>query len=68
MMASPNNKDSQHLMHRIPSGSEGVEIGIWYGSTSSTTFLARGIESRLEMIDPWSVLNHIKNQTSIQVL
>ena len=29
MMASPNNKDSQHLMHRIPSGSEGAEIGVY---------------------------------------
>ena len=53
MMASPNNKDSQHLMHRIPSGSEGAEIGVWAGSTARQ-FLNCGI-SRLELIDPWSV-------------
>ena len=52
MMASPNNSDSRHILHKIPPMSKGVEIGIWYGSTSAN-FLARGIES-LEMIDPWS--------------
>ena len=26
-MILPNNRDSQHLMHRIPPGSEGAEIG-----------------------------------------
>ena len=53
MMASPNNKDSQHLMHRIPPGSEGAEIGVWAGSTARQ-FLNCGI-SRLELIDPYSV-------------
>ena len=53
MMASPNNRDSQHLMHRIPPGSEGAEIGVWAGSTARQ-FLNCGI-SRLELIDPWSV-------------
>ena len=42
MMASPNNRDSQHLMHRIPSGSEGAEIGVWAGSTARQ-FLNCGI-------------------------
>ena len=53
MMASPNNRDSQHLMHRIQPGSEGEEIGDWAGSTARQ-FLNCGI-SRLELIDPWSV-------------
>ena len=52
MMKSPNNSDSRHILHKIPPMTKGVEIGIWYGSTSAN-FLARGIES-LEMIDPWS--------------
>ena len=53
MMASPNNKDSQYLMHKIPPQSEGAEIGVWAGSTARQ-FLNCGI-SRLELIDPWSV-------------
>ena len=47
------NKDAPNIMHIIPSGSRGAEIGVWMGNTSQQ-FLERGVE-HLYLVDSYSV-------------
>lgn len=47
-----SNTGTDATWHRIPQGSEGVEIGVWLGE-SSAKFLKRA--KHLHLVDPWSV-------------
>ena len=47
------NNDSAHTCARIPTGSVGVEIGVWKGD-SSARFLTRA--SHLHLVDSWSTV------------
>jgi len=51
MMAGKNTQ-SKHIMHRIPTGSIGCEIGVWKGETSQL-FLERQLK-QLHLVDPYS--------------
>ena len=53
MMYTTTNKDAPNIMHIIPPGSRGAEIGVWMGNTSRE-FLARGVE-HLYLVDSYSV-------------
>ena len=53
MMYIKTNKDAPNIMHIIPSGSRGAEIGVWMGNTSQQ-FLERGVE-HLYLVDSYSV-------------
>ena len=53
MMYIKTNKDAPNIMHIIPPGSRGAEIGVWMGNTSQR-FLERGVE-HLYLVDSYSV-------------
>ncbi len=48
-----SNKGAKATAARIPTGSVGVEIGVWKGG-SATHFLQRNLK-HLHLVDPWSV-------------
>lgn len=53
MMTTPNNVDSVNIIDLIKSGTTGIEIGVWKGSTTRR-FLNKN-PKRLVLIDPWSI-------------
>lgn len=53
MMYIKTNKDAPNIMHIIPPGSRGAEIGVWMGN-SSQRFIDRGI-AHIYLVDAYSV-------------
>jgi len=53
MMGSRINKDSHNIMHLIEPGTNGAEVGVWWGNTSYNFFMKN--LKHLYLVDPWSV-------------